>query len=116
MIKLRLSKNNIDRRRKLIKSKISGTAMRPRIAIHRSNASIYAQFIDDTTHTTLLSMDDRKIKKGTKVEKANELGKSIAKEALKLDIKQAVFDRRGYKYHGRVKSLAEGAREAGLII
>ncbi len=116
MKKLRLSKSNIERRQKLIRSKVSGTLIRPRLAVHRTNKFIYAQLIDDINHSTLLSLDDRKIKKGTKVEKASELGKNIAKEAIKLKIEQVVFDRRGYKYHGRVKSLADGAREVGLKI
>src|SRR3989338_11636678 len=116
MVKLRLSKTNIERRQKLIRSKVSGTLLRPRLAVHRTNKFIYAQLIDDTSHTTLLCLDDRKMKKGTKVEKASELGKSIAKEAIKLKIEQVVFDRRGYKYHGRVKSLADGVCQAGLKI
>lgn len=116
MKKLRLSKSNIERRIKLIRSKLSGTESRPRLSVHRTNKFIYAQLIDDTSHSTLVSLDDRKIKTGTKTERANDLGKSVAKEALKLKIEQAVYDRRGYKYHGRVKSLADGAREAGLKI
>jgi len=116
MVKLRLSKHNIDRRKKLIRSKVSGTADRPRLVVDRSNKYIYAQLIDDVTHSTLLSKDDRKVVKGTKIERAKDLGKIIAQEAKKLKIDMAVFDRSGYKYHGRVKSLAEGAREGGLKI
>jgi len=116
MIKLRLSKSKIEKRQKLIRSKVSGTVLRPRLAVNRSNKFIYAQLIDDVNHKTLASLDDRKIKTGTKIERASELGKKLAKEATKQKIKSVVFDRRGYKYHGRVKSLADGAREAGFTI
>ena len=116
MVKLRLTKSKIKKRQKLIRSKISGTSVRPRLVVNRSNKFIYAQLVDDVSHKTLLSLDDRSIKNGTKTERASKLGEKLAKEALKLKIKSVVFDRRGYKYHGRVKSLADGARQAGLKI
>lgn len=97
-----------------IRSKISGTATRPRLCVFRSINSIYAQLIDDTTGKTLASTSDLKTRKGTKVESAKTVGTELAKLAKELKIEECVFDRNGYKYHGRVKSLAEGAREGGL--
>ena len=100
-------------RHKRVRAKIKGTAERPRLSIFRSNKYIYAQLIDDEKGETLLSVDSRKIKK-TKTEAAREVGKLLAKEATKKKIKKIIFDRGGYKYHGRVKAVAEGAREEGL--
>jgi|OpeIllAssembly_1097287.scaffolds.fasta_scaffold477004_2 large subunit ribosomal protein L18 len=102
-------------KRKLrIRSRVTGTAAIPRLAVNRSNAQIYAQLINDEIHKTLLAASDLDIKKGTKTEKASLVGKKIAELALKKKIKKVVFDRSGYKFHGRVKALAEGAREGGL--
>ena len=109
-------------RRQRIKSRIrkivSGTSERPRLAVYRSNKEIYAQIVDDTTGVTLVaasSRDKEIIKaKGTKSEKASLVGKSVAEKALKAGLGTISFDRGGYLYHGRVKSLAEGAREGGL--
>ena len=102
-------------RRKRIKMR--GTATTPRLSVFRSNKSIYAQLIDDLAGTTLLSAasTDKSVKaKGTKTEQANIVGKALAEKAVAVGITQCVFDRNGYLYHGRIKSLAEGAREGGL--
>ena len=109
-------------RRQRIKSRIRkgvrGTAEQPRLAVFRSNNEIYVQIIDDTKGTTLLAASSRDKElsavSGTKIEKAAMVGKAIAEKALKQGIEKVSFDRGGYLYHGRVKSLAEGAREGGL--
>ena len=99
-----------------IRKKISGTANMPRLSVFRSNKQIYAQIIDDTTGTTLVSASSYKNKaaKGTKTEVAALVGKEVAEKAKKAGIEAVVFDRNGYLYHGRVKSLANSAREGGL--
>ena len=108
-------KNKIKRR---IRGRVSGTAVRPRLSVFRSNAEIYAQIIDDSNGTTLCASSSREASistnKVTKVEKAGIVGKTIATRAIEAGIKAVVFDRGGNLYHGRVKSLAEGAREGGL--
>jgi large subunit ribosomal protein L18 len=100
-----------------IRKKIKGTAEKPRLCVFRSNAEIYAQLINDTNGHTLLSVSSLKLKdiKGTKSEVAKQVGVHVAKAAKEAGINQVVFDRNGYLYHGRVKALAEGAREGGLI-
>lgn len=109
------------RRQKLrwgIRKNIKGVAQRPRLSIFRSNKEIYAQLIDDVTGETLASANSRQkdvqAQSGTKIEKAAVVGKAIAQKAKDLGIETCVFDRGGYLYHGRVKSLADGAREGGL--
>ncbi|PQJ10003.1 50S ribosomal protein L18 [Flavipsychrobacter stenotrophus] len=109
------------RRQKLrwrIRARVSGTAQMPRLSVFRSNSDIYAQLIDDKTGTTLVSansrMKDIAAIKGTKVEKSAMVGKIVAQKALALGLTACVFDRGGYLYHGRVKSVADGAREGGL--
>lgn len=102
------------KRHRRIRKKIVGTKDKPRLCVYRSNKHIYAQLIDDIAHHTLVAADSTKIEKGTKTEKSKECGKLLAKKALENKIKTCVFDRSGYKYHGRVKALAEGAREGGL--
>ena len=101
-----------------IRKVISGTKSRPRLSVFRSNKEIYAQIVDDVTGVTISSASsrDKSISKakGTKMEIAALVGKSIAEKAIKAGVKTISFDRGGYLYHGRVKSLAEGAREAGL--
>ena len=97
-----------------IRSKIKGVSERPRLSVFRSNKFIYAQIIDDSTAKTLVSANDVKMKKGTKTEHAKELGAMIAKVAIENKITQVVFDRNGFKYTGRVKIVADSAREAGL--
>lgn len=99
-----------------IRKSVSGTAARPRLSVFRSNKEIYAQIIDDVNGVTLLAASSREkeIGKGTNVEIAAAVGKLVAEKALKAGIDTITFDRGGYLYHGRIKSLAEGARAAGL--
>jgi large subunit ribosomal protein L18 len=108
------------RRHGRIRAKINGTAERPRLSVYRSLTHIYAQLIDDTTGKTLASCSDREFNKTSKGDKQNKtakaqaVGKALADKAKAAGIEQAVFDRGGYKYHGRVKALADGARAGGL--
>jgi large subunit ribosomal protein L18 len=97
-----------------IRKKITQTKNIPRVVVFRSNKYIYAQLIDDQKAITVASSSDIKIKKGTRFQKAKEVGISLAKSAKAKNIKKVIFDRAGYKYHGRVKALAEGVREGGL--
>ncbi|MFN5327478.1 MAG: 50S ribosomal protein L18 [Bacteroidota bacterium] len=101
-----------------IRKKVSGSAQSPRLAVFRSNTDIYAQLIDDVNATTLAaaSSKDKEIKaqKGTKTELSKLVGQAIAKKAVALGLSSCVFDRGGFLYHGRVKAVAEGAREGGL--
>jgi large subunit ribosomal protein L18 len=107
-----------DRRSRIkahIRHKISGTAQKPRLTVFRSNTQIYAQVIDDVNGKTLASASSLGIKdKMTKTEQASKVGSLVAKAALEAGITEVVFDRNGYLYHGRVKQLADAAREAGL--
>jgi large subunit ribosomal protein L18 len=96
-----------------IRKKVSGTSERPRLAVFRSNKEIYAQLIDDVSNVTLTSASSAD-SKGTKTEQASAVGKLIADNALKAGISSVVFDRGGFLYHGRVKALAESARDGGL--
>jgi large subunit ribosomal protein L18 len=111
---------NVVRKQKLkwrIRKKISGTSSSPRLSVFRSNKDIYAQLIDDVTGKTIASANSRNkstATTGTKTEKANAVGKAIAQAAVANGIEKCVFDRGGNLYHGRVKALAEGAREGGL--
>ncbi|GIV34172.1 MAG: 50S ribosomal protein L18 [Chitinophagales bacterium] len=103
--------------RKSIRKKISGTPERPRLAVFRSNREIYAQIIDDTIGHTLVAASTREKnfqRKGTKTEQAAAVGLALAQKAIAAGITQVVFDRGGYLYHGRVKALADGARQGGL--
>jgi len=109
------------RRKKHIRKRITGTPDRPRLTVFRSLKGIYAQLVDDTNNKTLLtvsslskSIRDQVGKSKDKVEAAKIIGLEIGKESQKMKIKQVVFDRNGYLYHGRVKAVADGAREAGL--
>lgn len=102
------------RRHIRVRSTIVGTPAKPRLSVFRSNTSIYAQMIDDTTGKTLCSASDLKIKKGTKIECALKVGEELAKKATAIGINTCIFDRGGFLYTGRVKSLAEGARSGGL--
>lgn len=115
------TKNKLDRRTKIkyrIRKRIKGTAEKPRLSVFRSNKAIYAQVIDDLAGRTLAAASSvsKEIgdKKMTKTEAAKMVGKLIAEKAKEAGIETIVFDRNGYLYHGRVKSLAEGAREGGL--
>jgi len=111
-----INKNTRRQKRKTkIRSKIRGTEDRPRLVVYRSNVHIYAQLIDDSTGKTIASVTDQKITKGTKSERAKVVGGEIAKIATTKKIAKVVFDRSGYRFHGRIKDLAQGAREGGLI-
>jgi len=102
-----------------IRKKISGAATKPRLSVFRSNADIYVQLVNDADGTTIASASSREkdivAQKVNKVEKSKLVGSAIAKKAAELGIKDVVFDRGGYLYHGRVKAVAEGAREGGLL-
>jgi large subunit ribosomal protein L18 len=102
------------RRHAKVRAKISGTAARPRLTVFRSNKGIYAQIIDDIASTTLVAANDIQDKKGTNLDRARSVGKAIAEVAKAKKITDVVFDRSGYLYAGRVKALAEAAREGGL--
>ena len=104
------------RRQRRIRGKVHGTAERPRLAVFRSNLGIYAQLVDDDSGRTLAAAGWQQLKsfKGSKVEQAAEVGKLLAAAAKKADVEGVVFDRGGYLYHGRVKALADAAREGGL--
>ncbi len=104
------------RRKRRTRAKIKGTIQRPRLSVFRSNRYTYAQLIDDEKGHTLVSASSRDFKNLSKVEAAKKVGEIIGEKALNLGIKEAVFDRGSYKYHGRVKAVAEGAREKGLKI
>lgn len=114
--------NKRQRRHRRVRAKITGTAVCPRLSIFRSHKHIYAQLIDDRKSQTLVSASDLELKKSVikkkemaKVGLAYQVGQLIAQKALKKKISKVVFDRGGYKYHGRVKAIADGAREGGLI-
>jgi large subunit ribosomal protein L18 len=108
------------RRHLHVRKHVAGTPLRPRVSVYRSLSQIYAQIIDDTTGKTLVAVSTidkelrEKIGKLKKSEQAKEVGKALAQRAKTKGIEQVVFDRGGYRYHGRVKALADGAREAGL--
>ena len=117
MIKKIDRKEQRERRHVRVRTKISGTAERPRLCVYRSNTNLYVQIIDDVAANTLVAAStlDKEIKeKHANKVAAKELGALIAKKALEKNIKTVVFDRGGYVYHGVVKELAETAREAGL--
>ena len=97
-----------------IRSKIKGTRVRPRLSVFRSNKFIYAQIINDLLNKTLAQASDVKITKGTKTERAKQVGKMIAETCLKNKINKVVFDRNGFKYTGRIKLVADEARSGGL--
>ena len=112
MFSKELRRNKIRAR---IRSRVSGTAQKPRLSVFRSNKYIYAQLIDDVTGVTLVSTSSRALtEKVNKVDSSVEVGKTLAEKALASGITEVVFDRGGYLYHGRVKALADGAREGGL--
>ncbi len=103
--------------KKRIRGTVTGTSNRPRLSVFRSNKEIYAQIIDDLSGSTIISASSKNEKNTSgvaKIEQAKIVGQIIAKKAIKEGIKEVVFDRSGYLYHGRIKSLAEGAREEGL--
>jgi large subunit ribosomal protein L18 len=99
-----------------IRSKVSGTAARPRLTVFRSNKHMYAQLIDDSTgHTLVAASTHNTEEKGTSVAESGAVGRLLAKRAQEAGITAVVFDRNGYRYHGRVKAVADGAREGGLL-
>ena len=109
--------SNLQQRKKRqvkIRTKITGTSVRPRLSVHRSLKSIYAQLIDDVAGKVIASSSSVKDKLGGGVESAKKVGMDLAKKAKVKKIESCVFDRSGYLYHGRIKALADGAREGGL--
>ncbi len=120
MFKHKDKKEHRQKRHLRVRAKLSGTAERPRLAVYRSEKHIYAQLIDDIKGITLVSAStvDREMRDSTEkpwnVEAASQVGKLLAKKALEKGISSVVFDRGGFNFHGRVKSLADGAREGGL--
>ncbi|MEZ4931657.1 MAG: 50S ribosomal protein L18 [Saprospiraceae bacterium] len=114
--------NKENRRKRIhlrVRNKIKGTVDRPRISVYRSNKEIYCQLVDDQNGHTLVaaSSKDKSLREltGTKVEMAKQVGKALAEKATAANFSKVVFDRSGYLYHGRVKALADGAREGGLV-
>lgn len=116
MNKQKQKKEKLERRHRRVRAKIEGTAKRPRLNVFRSNTGMFLQIIDDENNKTLASASSKEIKdaKKTKTESAKALGLLIAEKAKKAKVEEVVFDRGGYLYHGRVKAVAEGAREGGL--
>lgn len=102
-----------------IRKKVSGTAAMPRLSVFRSNTDIYAQLIDDNSGTTIAAASSKQkdiaAQKAPKSAKSKMVGEAIAKKAVELGVSKVVFDRSGYVYHGRVKAVADGAREGGLV-
>ncbi|HSD98232.1 MAG TPA: 50S ribosomal protein L18 [Patescibacteria group bacterium] len=111
------NKTTKQRRQKKVRAKISGTKSMPRLSVHRTNKYLFAQLIDDEKAVTLLGVSEKQLEKasGTKTEKAKALGVLLAEKAKAAKITKTVFDRGTYRYHGRVKAFAEGAREGGLV-
>ena len=116
-----MSNNKSSARQKIryrIRKKISGSSSIPRLTVYRSNSDIYAQLIDDNNASTIAAASSRQkditAQKAPKLAKSKMVGEALAKKAIELGVKKVVFDRSGYIYHGRVKAVAEGAREAGL--
>lgn len=115
MNKEKIKQNKRFRRKKRVRAKVKGTNKYPRLSVFRSNKEVYLQLINDEKGITLASAHSREIKKkGKKTDISFELGKLMAKKALEKKIKEVVFDRSGYQYHGRVEAVARGAREGGL--
>jgi large subunit ribosomal protein L18 len=104
------------RRHARVRKKVSGTAQRPRLAVYRSNRHIYAQLVDDGAARTVASASDAGISDGDKSARAKQVGKALAERAKAAGVDRVVFDRGGRLFHGRVKALADGAREGGLEI
>lgn len=117
-MKIKEKREKFERRKRRTRKKIIGVSEKPRLCVFRSNRHIYGQIIDDQKNRVLLAYSDLALKlekKLTKTEIAREVGLNLAKKAIEKGIKKVVFDRGGYKYGGRIKALAEGAREGGLI-
>jgi large subunit ribosomal protein L18 len=112
---MKVSRNKLRlHRKKRVRAKISGTSTRPRLAIFKSLRGIFVQIIDDESKKTLTCASSKDAKAANSMIGAKEVGKNIAEKCLKEKIEEVVFDRSGYKYHGKIKALAEGAREGGL--
>jgi len=117
MNRVKIKNQRVERRGRRVRAKVSGTAARPRLSVYRSLSHIYAQLIDDERGITVASAQDSEAKAGkTKVEQAFEVGKLLAEKATAAKIREAVFDRGVFQYHGRVKAVADGAREGGIKI
>ena len=114
MSKARTAAAQRDRRHLRVRTKVSGTEARPRLVVFRSLKHIYAQLVDDTASRTILTVSSQDIAEGKKTDKSVEVGKRLAARAKDAGIASVVFDRAGYRYHGRVKAVADGAREGGL--
>lgn len=115
MRKIELKSEKRKERKMRIRAKISGTAERPRLSVFRSNMHIYGQLVDDVSGKTLVACSDISLKeKGKNIEVSGKVGEEMAKKAIAKKIKKVVFDRGGFRYHGRVKAFAEGARKGGL--
>lgn len=118
-LKIKKDKRNV--RHKRLRSKVFGTAKKPRLSVFRSLKYMHVQLVNDEKGVTILGLSGKQLnkvanKKMTKTDQAFELGKLLGQKALAQNIKQAVFDRGGFKYHGRIKAVAEGARESGLKV
>ncbi len=116
MRKIRNPKTRAERRYRRhlrVRKKVEGSGERPRLVVHRSLKHIYAQLVDDDRNRTLMTVSDQSLE-GKKTEKSAEVGKRLAARAKEMGITRVVFDRAGYRYHGRVKAVADGAREGGL--
>jgi large subunit ribosomal protein L18 len=105
------------KRRRRVRAKVTGTAQRPRISVFRSNRGVFAQLVDDAAGTTLAAVNwtEPDLRALPRMDQAKRAGELLAERAKAVGVEQAVFDRGGYRYHGRVRALAEGAREGGLI-
>ncbi len=114
ILKPRTGEERRARRHLRVRKKVSGTPERPRLVVFRSVKHIYAQLVDDVQNRTLVTVSDAKVAEGTKTERSAQVGRQLAERAKEAGITQVVFDRAGYKYHGRVKAVADGAREGGL--
>jgi large subunit ribosomal protein L18 len=113
---MKISRNKLRlHRKRRIRAKVFGTAKKPRLSVFKSLKMLSAQAIDDTKGRTMVCADSQSVKAKNNISGAREVGKVIAKKCLDKKIKEIVFDRSGYKYHGKVKALAEGAREGGLL-
>ncbi len=114
MDSMRLKQIRRDRRRTGIRKRVTGTPERPRLTVYRSQKHMYAQIIDDVAGKTLAAASSSKLDKGTNKDAATQVGKQLAQAALAAGIKAVAFDRNGFRFHGRIKALADAAREGGL--
>ena len=117
MSKMRRPRTHAEQRQRRhlrVRKKVTGTPERPRLVVYRSLKHIYAQLVDDASSRTLLTVSDQAVGEGKKTERSVEVGRRVAARAKEAGITRVVFDRAGYKFHGRVKAVADGAREGGL--